>query len=416
MKILWISNVIFPEACKELGITPPVVGGWMQSGADALIDMDNNITLAVASLYHCNEIKKIKGERITYYLIPSGKDNLCFDHKKVISFTRVIQDFNPNLVHIHGSEYPHSLAAAMACGNTPFVVSVQGLVSRYYYYYYGGIREKEVHSTATLRDLLRCDRVEDQCRKMGQRGIYEQELYRKSCHVIGRTSWDKSCIWAINPKTKYHFCNETLRPAFYKTKWNYEDCEHHSIFISQAYYPLKGVHQLFEALPLILRTYPDTQVCIAGNNILNAPWYKRNGYANYLLKIIHKYSLESCVRFLGTLSEQEMADRFAKSHVFVSASSIENSPNSVGEAQLVGTPVIGSYVGGTMDMITDGETGFLYRFEEISLLAMRICQLFESPKLCKELSEKEREVARKRHDGETNAKQLCAIYYDILGQ
>ena len=36
MKVLWISNIIFPEACNDLRMTPPVVGGWMQAGAIAL--------------------------------------------------------------------------------------------------------------------------------------------------------------------------------------------------------------------------------------------------------------------------------------------------------------------------------------------------------------------------------------------
>ena len=61
------------------------------------------------------------------------------------------------------------------------------------------------------------------------------------------------------------------------------------------------------------------------------------------------------------------------------------SPNSVGEAQLIGTPCIASYTGGIMDMITDNETGFLYRYEEIALLAQRVCELFENSKLCEKL-------------------------------
>ena len=50
---------------------------------------------------------------------------------------------------------------------------------------------------------------------------------------------------------------------------------------------------------------------------------------------------------------------FANSHIFHS-SYIENSPNSVGEAQMVGVPVVASRVGGTDSMVEHGKTGFMY--------------------------------------------------------
>ena len=53
-------------------------------------------------------------------------------------------------------------------------------------------------------------------------------------------------------------------------------------------------------------------------------------------------------------------------------SSIENSPNSLGEAQLLGVPCIASDVGGVTDMIPNKECGIIYRFEEVELLAKHI--------------------------------------------
>lgn len=49
MKVLWISNIIFPDLCNKLGIAAPVVGGWMQAGAKSLLAKDKSIKLAVAS-------------------------------------------------------------------------------------------------------------------------------------------------------------------------------------------------------------------------------------------------------------------------------------------------------------------------------------------------------------------------------
>lgn len=414
MKILWISNVTFPEVCQHFNKPAPVVGGWMQSGAYSLLDNDENLELAIVSLYVVDKVTIFRGKKITYFLVPSGKNNQDYDDNQRINFMKIIHDFKPDLVHIHGSEYPHSYAASLACSNVPFVLSIQGLVSSCSNYYEGGIAQSKVRKLSTFRDYIRMDRIEDQALKMKKRGFYEKMLLSKASFVIGRTRWDRSNVWAYNLTARYYFCNETLRPSFYNIKWKYDECEKYSIFLSQAHYPLKGAHQLFEALPYILRIYPKTKVYIAGINYLNLPWYRINGYARYLKKIIKDNNLENNICFLGEQNETQMAKQYAKAHVFVSPSCIENSPNSVGEAQLVGTPVVASYVGGTMDMVKDGETGFLYRFEEISLLAMRICQLFESSELCESISIKERSEARKRHDGSINAKQLLSIYKDII--
>ena len=69
-----------------------------------------------------------------------------------------------------------------------------------------------------------------------------------------------------------------------------------------------------------------------------------------------------------------------------------------------------------MDMITDNETGFLYRYEETALLAQRVGELFENSKLCEKLMKNEREIAMLRHNKEINAQNLNNIYQSILKQ
>ena len=82
------------------------------------------------------------------------------------------------------------------------------------------------------------------------------------------------------------------------------------------------------------------------------------------------------MQFTGSLREDQMIAEYLNAHLFICPSSIENSPNSLGEAQLLGVPVIASYVGGVPDMVTHGETGLLYRFEEVEMLAEGIRNLF----------------------------------------
>ena len=417
MKVLWLSNVLFPEVCKELNIEPPVVGGWMHSGAEMLMNHNPNIKLAVASLYAGNELHCIEKYAIIYYLIPTKGSNQTYNLNLEKYYKEITTNYQPDIVHIHGSEYPHSLAYVKACGSSKVVVSIQGLVSIYAKHYLGGILEKEIQKNRTLRDVLRKDSLLQQQKKMKRRGVYEIELLKSVQHLIGRTSWDLSNTCGINPKVTYHFCNETLRSSFYKKRWELENCQKHSIFLSQAHYPIKGIQQLIQALPLVLEHFPQTKVYVAGNDFITLPWYRKNNFASYLEKLMLKTRVSrNQIIFLGSLSENQMAEQYRLAHIFVCPSAIENSPNSVGEAQLIGTPCVASYVGGTMDMIKDGETGLLYRFEENALLAKHICTLFADADLSNAISIKARKKAQQRHDKNINASQLNSIYTKISNE
>ena len=92
--------------------------------------------------------------------------------------------------------------------------------------------------------------------------MIEKDIILRVKYIIGRTEWDKSHVLAINPSVEYFHCDETMRHSFYENRWDYDKCEPHSIFISQAGYPLKGLHQVLKAMPLILRRYPDYVIII----------------------------------------------------------------------------------------------------------------------------------------------------------
>ena len=81
MKVLWVSNIIFPEVCNELHMTPPVVGGWMYASALALLENNPHLDLAVASLYSGKELKIVTNYKIQYYLIPQMKLHV---HRKAV--------------------------------------------------------------------------------------------------------------------------------------------------------------------------------------------------------------------------------------------------------------------------------------------------------------------------------------------
>ncbi len=407
---------MLPDIATAVGQTVPVVGGWMVSSANELIK-DDTIELAVATTYRGNSLISKKIGKIQYYLLPCKvATGVKYDKSLEKLWQSVSEEFKPDVVHIHGTEFTHGLAYIRACGSKHVVVSIQGLVSVYHRYYTAGMSIAEQLKNITLRDILRMDTIWQQKKKFRQRGLFEKEYIRSVQHIIGRTSWDKAHVLAINPTVNYHFCNETLRAEFYKHRWSQDTCEKHTIFLSQASYPIKGLHMVLKALPFVLRSYPDTKLYVAGPDITDRSTLvkrlKQTGYAKYISKLIQVLNLQEHVRFTGLLNEQEICQQYLRANVFVCPSSIENSPNSLGEAQLLGVPCIASYVGGVPDMVEDGVTGFLYRFEEAEMLAEKICEVF-SGSYVKSTLDQGHAVAMNRHDGITNGVELAAVYSSI---
>lgn len=409
--------MLFPEAetiitgkdCKN------PFGGWL-IGAAANMRSNFHIDLTIAAPTPLvDHLMKIDGREYHYYAIPLGKGNEKVNEEYEKYWLNITEEYQPDIVHIHGTEYSHGLSYLKACGNRNVVVSIQGLTSAYYYYYYYGLSWWQVFRNITLRDLWK-GTIFKKKREFKERGRYEIETIQKVDHIIGRTSWDRSRTWAINPIAIYHFCNETLREEFYTDKWEYRNCTVHSIFVSQAGYPIKGLHQLLKALPIVIKFFPDCKVRIAGYDISNISTIKDRlkitGYGKIIRGMIKDYGLEGHVSFTGPLDAMGMKNEYLRAHVFVSPSTIENSPNSLGEAQILGVPTICSYVGGAMDMIPSEECGSLYRFEEVEMLAYKICELF---KTAQEFDNtKMRDRAAKRHNPQVNAKRLYSIYKGII--
>jgi len=302
--------------------------------------------------------------------------------------------------------------------NVKLVISIQGLTSIISWHYMAGIPEK-IHNRFTLRDFIRQDNLKQQQKKFTNRGKFEIGAIQKGKHVIGRTTWDKVCTTQINPDIHYHFCNETLRDEFYKHTWDIEKCEKHSIFLSQGQYPIKGLHFMLEAMPLILKRFPDTKLYVSGQNIIKSETLKdklkTSSYGKYIKELIGRYNLGKSVVFTGILDEKQMCERYLQSHVFVSPSMIENESNSLSEAKIMGVPSVASYVGGVTDRIQHGKDGFFYQHDAPYMLAHYVCEIFANDDLALQFSEKAREHALKAHDKEANTKRLIEIYESIIG-
>lgn len=410
MNILWLCNIKLPIIAEMQGQSHSPYGGWLDQLSRYLLEQGHYLTV----LYPSSVQEQGRQENLVYRGFTS--DNL----RK--SFSEVIHVENPDVIHIWGTEFAHSLAMtdvleSLGQGDRA-VISIQGLVSIISMHYSLNLPYRVVHGY-TLRDLVRRNNIYHQILSFKKRGEAEIEALRSVKHIIGRTNWDKACAKQINPEAAYHHCGEILRSSFYNAKWSLENCERYSIFVSQASYPVKGFHILLEAMREIVKYYPQARIYAAGHNptYLGEPLkirLRRTYYGKYLVSLIRKHGLENNVVFTGPLNEEEMCGRYLKSHVFVSPSTIENSPNSLGEAMLLGMPCVSSYVGGVSSMLIHGKEGYLYQHDAPYMLAWYIQQLFSNDDTAIALGRAARAHALNTHDRKKNLSDLLNIYKGML--
>lgn len=407
--ILWICNTPLPEIQQEVRVKN-FNEGW-------LIGISEQLRKREDIVFHYafpQNVRKRTINRtingITFWGFYNSRKNL-YDIKKenIQFFTSIIKKINPDIIHIFGTELPHALECVNSIPDkAKFIVSIQGLTSEIARVYMQGIPIKDRLLGKFKRGKYHCLLTEQY--GFYRRGMNESNLLRNVTNVIGRTDWDKKCVNAINFKCRYYLCNETLRDIFYYDNWNIEKIQRHSIFISQASYPIKGLHILITALPLIKKKYPDVMVYVSGSK---AFLENDTPYGRCIKNMLRKYRVEKAVSFLGFLDDEGIKKRLLSAHVMLMPSLIENSPNSVGEAMLIGTPVVAARVGGIPSILNDKTEGYLYDSTNKAELAQKINTIFKNNKLAVQFSKNGRKRARELYNKTENAEQLLKIYEDV---
>lgn len=417
MKVLWTVNLIPAAVSVKLGKTSEVLGGWVESMA-AKLSENNDIELGIVckceeNLNFCEVI-----DGITYFsLYYTSSTSLSELESKC---NEIVTKFNPDIVNIEGTEFLHARAMQLSAKNhnIPAVVSLQGILNGQYSYQCGQLPVDDMMFSKSLTNIFSAWIMH--LRKTmwyKPRMKPEKEIIENADYILGRTTWDRAHSYAINPNAKYYPCSRILRAPFYEEKWSAEKMQRHSIYVGNGYNALKGAHFVVMALPYLIREYPDVKVYIAGYKPFQENDKRsifKKGYAAYLKKLIYDLGVQDYIEFTGPLKAPQVAQKLSKVNAYVLCSTIENSPNTLGEAMMVGTPCVSAYVGGVSDMAEDGKEALFYRNDDPKLLAWNIKRIFDNDELALSLSEAGKKKARITHDPERNAQLLMDAYTDIL--
>jgi glycosyltransferase involved in cell wall biosynthesis len=131
--------------------------------------------------------------------------------------------------------------------------------------------------------------------------------------------------------------------------------------------PVKGHRYFIEAASQIAQAEPGARFLLVGDGALRQEIETQAA----------RYGLADRVHLLGDRSD---AARIAAAFdVAVLSSLHEGLPNTVMEAMAAGVPVVATAVGGTTELVMDGETGFLVPPADAGALAQRILSVLRNP-------------------------------------
>lgn len=332
-------------------------------------------------------------------------------------FNEILNNSKPDLIDIQGIEFSFGRDLLLCDYDCPVIATLQGLPMEISKVYYSGL-PKNYKWKRTFFDNISLKGTFEKQKFMEERGKVSFEILKKADYIVGRTDWDHANTWKVNPEAEYFYNARIFRDDFYKEEnvWDINKIKRHRIFGIQGRDSAKGLHIGIEALALLKKDYPDIELIVPGAYRYNSSKLRISAYEKYIRNLIKKHNLEDNVKFVGSLNAAEMVDILKTSHAFCQYSMNENSPNSLGEAMILGVPCVASFVGGTPSYLSHEHSGLFYEKSEPGTLAFMLKKVFDNDELATRLSENARKDALVRHDRDNNKNTLFEIYKQILNK
>lgn len=411
MRVLWFSVTASCYSSKQS--TSHNGGGWIAS-LEKIVKTHEDIELGIAFEFASTAFKEtIDG--VTYY--PINTDSSINKLKRKFSIAheehlllpkclKVIEDFKPDLIQCFGTEWSFGLVAKHT--SIPVVIHMQGSMPSYFNALYPPRYNKW---TAIAYDLSRIrlkrlahDIFEEH--KSQQRTNREFRVFKANKYFLGRTEWDKNIVELLSPNSKYFTCNEALRDSFYYSSEQWKPKKSDTVTLCTT-----GNGSLWKGLDVVLKT-----ASILTDRGFKFQWKIIGGVDNIqYIEWMEKLSFEkSNIILSGVLNESELKCELLDADIYVHPAYIDNSPNALCEAMILGLPCIASYVGGIPSMIEHNVSGLLVPVNEPYFLANEIIRLASDTKRQEQYSEAAIRQARQRHSTTNIATELIEAYNAIL--
>jgi len=320
---------------------------------------------------------------------------------------RTVREEAPDVVHVHGTEGPFGLLTRLT-GRTPVAVSLQGLLQLYQRVYFSGRTPADVARLVAARDFLMGRGVVHRYLLMRRQAEREERIMREGRWFIGRTEWDRGALAAVNPRAQYFHCDEMMRPEFYAAEWTAAGHDGATIYSTSSAMLFKGTECLLEAVAILRRRG------VTGLRLRVGGVPTGSEVDALYRRAARRLAVEPLVEWLGRLDAAQIVGELRAADVFAYPSHIDNSPNALVEAMLVGVPTVASCVGGIPTLMRDGKEGLLVPRGDPVALAGAIKRLLDDRAAAAALAGAARATARARNDPARIVGDTLRIYREII--
>ncbi len=166
---------------------------------------------------------------------------------------------------------------------------------------------------------------------------------------------------------------------------------------------MKGHRYLLDAVPALLRRFPDLAVVVIGSGHLHEPLQAQAA----------ALGVTGAVHLLGHRSDARML--LDAADVFVLPSRHEGMPLVLMEAMDAGLPVVATRVIGSEEVVVDGETGVLVGARDSGALEQALGRLLADPQLRNQYGQAGRRRFEACFTAERMAADTARVYDRVLG-
>lgn len=167
--------------------------------------------------------------------------------------------------------------------------------------------------------------------------------------------------------------------------------------------PAKGVYDLVDAIPEVVREFPDASFVFGGTK-----------ESDRLREVILERKLDRYAQVVGWVEGEERLRLLRTSRALILPSYSEGVPNVILESMAARVPVITTPVGGVPSVVQDGVTGVYVQPGDVAGIAVAICRLLRDREECELLAENAYREVREKHDIEVIAGQLRHLYGGLV--
>jgi glycogen(starch) synthase len=164
----------------------------------------------------------------------------------------------------------------------------------------------------------------------------------------------------------------------------------------------KGVHLAIEAVGLLKQRNPELPVhlTIAGRCATES-------YEQELLDLVARYQLEDSVNFLGFVHRNDLPELY-RQHSVLLFPSVWDEPMGISilEAMASGLVVISSGTGGSGELIEDGVSGLLFKYEDLRDLAGKLLMVLQKPEVLGEIGSCARKICFEKYQFANTTTQI----------